>query len=195
MINIGNYSLQGQSKITDINVDTGNTVYKSIDGNLYSYDGTTLIQYALGKTESSFTVPDGVTNIGAGAFYSCSLSSIILPDGVTTIGKSAFGYSLSLTDINIPDSVTTIGNQAFTSTAIQSITISSGVTFIDKTVFADCPLLISVTFENTSGWYVTETEGAASGIKISDSSLSDTAMMANYLNNTYVSYYWYRSEN
>ena len=110
---IGNLVFQGCSSLTSITVDNNNTSYKSIDGNLYSKDGKTLIQYATGKTATDFTIPDSVTSIGEDAFYNCtSLTSIVIPDGVTSIGTAAFFGCTSLTEIVIPDSVTSIGRYA-----------------------------------------------------------------------------------
>ena len=96
--------------LTSITVDKNNTAYKSIDGNLYSKDGKTLIRYAMGKKESSFTVPDSVTLIGNNAFEDCTdLTNLTIGNGVTSIGDFAFNNCSSLTSINIPDSVTSIG--------------------------------------------------------------------------------------
>ena len=71
-------------KITDITVDENNEVYKSIDGNLYSKDGKTLIMYTIGENETSFTIPDTVQRIESGAFsmYAPGFSSIIVPRSV-----------------------------------------------------------------------------------------------------------------
>ena len=102
------------SSLTCITVDENNSNYKSIDGNLYTKDGTVLIQYAIGKTETSFTIPDGVTSIEYGAFSDCrSLTSITIPDSVTSIGDCAFVDCSNLTSITIPNSVTSIGHIAF----------------------------------------------------------------------------------
>ena len=43
--------------LIDISVKTNNEVYSSINGNLYNKDGTELIRYAIGKSDSSFTIP------------------------------------------------------------------------------------------------------------------------------------------
>jgi uncharacterized repeat protein (TIGR02543 family) len=60
---IGDGAFRGCSSLTSINVGEDNTEYCSIDGNLYSKDGSTLIQYAIGKTASSFTIPNSVTSM------------------------------------------------------------------------------------------------------------------------------------
>ena len=104
----------GCDSLTSIEVSENNKNYKSIEGNLYSKDGKQIIQYAIGKKENSFTIPDGVTTIREDAFYGCySLTSITIPDSVTSIGYRAFEFCSSLTSITIPDSVTTIREDAF----------------------------------------------------------------------------------
>lgn len=114
VISIGSYAFADCASLTNITVSDENTAYKSIDGNLYSIDGKTLIQYAVGKTDTSVIIPDGVTAIGCAAFFYCtSLTSIVIPDGVTTIGDMAFAFCNSLTSVVIPDSVTEIGYYAF----------------------------------------------------------------------------------
>ncbi len=111
---IGDYVFSQCYSLTEIKVSENNTVYKSLDDNLYSKDGTTLIQYASGKTATSFTIPDGVTSIGDHAISYCNnLTSIIIPDSVTSIGDHVFSQCYSLTEIVIPDSVTSIGSIAF----------------------------------------------------------------------------------
>ena len=97
---IGDYAFYNCSSLTSINVSENNTAYKSIDGNLYTKDGKILIQYAIGKTATSFIIPDSVTSIGNYAFYSCSsLTSVVIPDSVTSIGDYAFSSCSSLTSI------------------------------------------------------------------------------------------------
>ncbi len=97
---IGSYAFQDCTSLTSITVAEENTAYKSVDGNLYTKDGKTLIQYAFGKKDTSFTVPDGVTSIGNSAFEDCSsLTSVVIPDSVKTIGSNAFRDCASLTSV------------------------------------------------------------------------------------------------
>ena len=126
------------SSLTRINVSKNNTTYKDIEGNLYTKDGTTLLQYAVGKTNTSFIIPESVTCIGSCAFSFCSgLTSIVVPSGVTSIAGGAFLAWRSLTSIVIPNSVTSIGASAFydcgslTSVYISSVEAWCNISFGD----------------------------------------------------------------
>ncbi len=78
-------------RLTNITVEEDNAYYKSIDGNLYSKDGKTLLQYANGKTDASFVIPDEVTKIGSSAFEYCTnIQSITISKYVTHIDTQAF---------------------------------------------------------------------------------------------------------
>ena len=111
---IGNSAFSSCSGLTSIVVDEGNTAYQSINGNFYSKDGTLLITYASGKTDTTFVVPSTVTTIGSHAFSTCyNLTSVAIPDSVTTIDDYAFFNCIRFTSVTIPDSVTTIGHNAF----------------------------------------------------------------------------------
>ena len=88
--------------LTNITVDEKNRTYKSIDGNLYSKNEKILIQYAVGKASTSYTIPIGVTHIGERSFYCCSnLKSVTIPDSVTSIGNSAFYGCAKLNSVYI----------------------------------------------------------------------------------------------
>ena len=95
----------------------------------------------------SANIGDGVTSIGANAFYNCfSLASVTIPDGVTSISGSAFSNCYSLASVTIPDGVTSIGNNAFSScSSLASVTIPDGVTSISGSAFYNCYSLASVT--------------------------------------------------
>ena len=54
--------------LTAFSVESGNPNYVSKDGVIYSADMTNLIAYPAGRTDESFTVPEGVEVIASGAF-------------------------------------------------------------------------------------------------------------------------------
>ena len=128
------------SWLMNITVDKNNDSYKDIDANLYSKDGKVLVQYAIGKTDKSFTIPDGVTKVECEAFYwANSLTSVLIPNSVTTIGTEAFFNCLGLTNIEIPNSVTSIGVRAFANCPnLTRVGISNGLEDIDNEVFYNC---------------------------------------------------------
>ena len=148
--------------LTEIQVAEGNTSYKDIDGNLYNYDGTTLIQYLTSKTDSTFAIPNSVTTIGSYAFSLCeSLTSIEIPAGVTDIDYYAFLGCTNLTSIVIPDGVTSIGSDAFSyCSSLTSIIIPNSVTSIGSWAFYDCSSLTSIKYRGTQSQWNAITKGS-----------------------------------
>ncbi len=143
------------SSLTSIAVSAGNTAYQSIDGNVYSKDGKTLVKYAIGKTATEFIIPDSVTSIGEMAFEDCSsLMSIVIPDSVTSIGADAFYDCEKLTSVTIGDGVTSIGVKAFDScSSLTSIVIPDSVTSIGEMAFEDCSSLTNITVDTNNANY------------------------------------------
>ncbi len=142
---IGDGALECYEGLTNITVEENNAVYKSIDGNLYSKDGKTLIQYAIGKTATAFTIPDCVTYIGDYAFCdSKSLTEIVIPDGVTSIGDGAFSSCENLTRVTFSGNsqLTSIGYEVFWECiCLLEIVIPESVTIIGGEAFAYCSSL------------------------------------------------------
>jgi hypothetical protein len=65
---------------------------------LYDYD--VLHTYPAGKTGSTFTIPNTVTIIEAGAFLNCkSLTSVTIPKSVSFIRELAFSGCTNLTSV------------------------------------------------------------------------------------------------
>ncbi len=151
--NIEIYAFKNCTNLVNITVDAENSNYKDIDGNLYSKDGTVLIQYATGNTATSFSFPDGTTTFKNYAFNNCyNLKEITITDSVTSIGENAFSGCSALTSITIGNGVTNIGASAFRGCAsLTSITIPDGVTSIGGAVFSGCSSLESITLPFVGG--------------------------------------------
>ena len=140
------------TSLTSIVVAEGNTVYRSVDGVLFSNDVKTLVQYPVGRSDDSYIIPDSVTSIVQYAFsgYYSSLTSVTIPDSVTFIGQYAFFRCSSLTSVAIPDSVTSIDQYAFSEcSSLTSVTIPDSVTFIGDYAFYRCSSLASVTIPDS----------------------------------------------
>ena len=100
--------------LVSITVDESNPMYKSVDGVLLSKDGTTLLIYPQGKTDTAYIIPNSVTSIDQEALECCDyLTSITIGDNVTFIGDLAFNECHNLTTVFIGKSVTYVGNGAF----------------------------------------------------------------------------------
>ena len=137
---INDYAFYNCYELTNISVAEESTAFMSVDGNLYTKDGKTLVHYATAKTDTSFTILDGVETIGARAFASCSnLVSISMPNSVTTIREEAFANCIYLTSMTLSTSLKTIEPYAFWDCeALTAITIPAGVTSIGTAAFAAC---------------------------------------------------------
>lgn len=138
------------SGIRDITVGSGNPNYRSIDGVLFSKDGTSLILYP-GNRAGSYDIPDHVVRIEKSAFYCCKgLTGVTIPDSVTRIRDYAFYFCTSLTDIAIPDSVTDIGDHAFDGcTHLTGVTLPDSITRIADYTFYLCYNMTTVTIPDS----------------------------------------------
>lgn len=126
------------TSLNDIEIDSDNKIYRSVDNVIYTKDMSELIYCPQKKT--SIAIPSGVKIIGEDAFYSTSITSINLPEGVEIIGDFAFGFSsCSLRNINLPSTLKSIGEGAFKCcTGLGMIDIPEGVSAIGEQAFSDC---------------------------------------------------------
>jgi len=84
-------SLNDVSGLADIIVNQGNENYTSVDGVLFSKDGTALLTYPKGRTEETYRVPDGVQRIGFMAFGNTrKLVNVVMPESMVSF-VSVFG--------------------------------------------------------------------------------------------------------
>ena len=149
---IGNDAFVNCTSLKRIEVNESNNNYSSSDdGVLFNKEKTALITYPCGKTDTSYTIPSGVTSIGENAFNHCtSLESVTIESGVQTIGFRAFEGCTGLKSVTIPDSVTSIELGVFIGcTSLASVTIPDSVTSIEDETFWGCTSLASVTIPNS----------------------------------------------
>ena len=113
-----------------------------------------------------------------------------LPKIKNALNKS--GSKINL-DLSKSKGIVKLSSGAFKDCAsLKSIILPSTVTSIGQDAFAGCNLLTDVTLKNTSGWYrttsLTEWENKNGGVA---EDVSDSAINAEYLKNTYTNSYWY----
>ena len=166
---IGKWAFRGTADLKEFVVSAENKNYKSVDGILFSKDGSWLIQVPAGSERTVYIIPDGVKKIGSSAFCKCTaltsvrisftvdeirefaffgcteLEEVTLPASVKSIGNSAFAECAKLKDLRIPSSVTSLGDSAFEGcTNLLSVQIPSSVTSIGDSACAGCTSLTSV---------------------------------------------------
>ncbi len=144
--NIGERALYGCSSISSIVVEPENENYISQNDVLFNKDKTTLIQYSLGSTDTSYVIPDSITTIGAGAFYSSqNLTSVTIPEGVEKLEFFCFADCTKLTEVTLPDSTKFIGGLVFGDcSSLSKITLGKGLETISQQAFEHCTALESI---------------------------------------------------
>lgn len=141
---IGNGAFASCDNLTAIQVDANNQRYCSVDGVVFSKDMKTLAAYPAGR-QGAYSIPDGVTSIGDGAFDGGGVTGVTIPDSITSIGDGAFKECDNLASVTIPNSVTNIGRVAFYNCeSLKSVTIPDSVTSIGEGMFWCCDSLTSV---------------------------------------------------
>ena len=97
-----------------------------------------------------YLIPEGTSQLRAGAFYRACFETITIPSSVQTIGTFAFAQNQCLTSMTIPDTVLSIGTYIFSGdTNLESVYLGTGLTQIPMYAFATCPSLTGVTFPAT----------------------------------------------
>ena len=147
VIDIRSAAFSDCSSLENIAVDGKNIYYISVDGVLFNKNRTTLVTYPSGKKGTAYTIPKGVTSIGANAFSYCrNLIDVTIPETVTSIGGDVFNGCSNLVSVTIPKSVTSIGSSAFENcSSLTNVTIPENVTSIEWGTFYGCKSLTGVT--------------------------------------------------
>ena len=109
---IGSAAFAGATALTSIKVASGNQSYRDIDRVLFNKKVSELIQFPVGNSATSYSIPVGLGSIGEYAFYSATaLSSITIPASLASFGEDAFYKVSSLKDIYIPGDNPTLDNE------------------------------------------------------------------------------------
>lgn len=166
LADVGGFPFAGRSNLSQIEVDSANPVYASEDGVLFDQARATIMRFPP-KKSGFYVIPSGVTNLGAGAFDSCSyLTGVRLPSGVRSIPDSCFEFCEWLSSVRIPHGVDRIGDRAFYGCVrLAMMDIPEGISSIGKSAFHFCPELTTLRIP-------------ASVVSIGDSAFSNCYKMA-----------------
>ena len=159
--------------LTEIVVEEGNPVFETINGVLFNKQENALIAYPLGRTDTSYAIPEGTRTVIRNAFYKAPLTEITfpstltelkreafngceglkrveLPEGLTEMGRGVFLYCFGLTEAILPESLTVIPTEAFFNcSALASVRVSSQLTEIGSSAFSRCYALESIELPTT----------------------------------------------
>ena len=126
----------------DFNSTTSNPVPSNPIG------GGTCHLYLNGNLLTELNIPEGVTEIGRGAFFNCdTITKVTIPNSVKVIDDWAFAWCDGISDIYIPgvtdkEYATTIGAYAFTSCdKLAEVVVGERVSSIGEKAFYNCAYL------------------------------------------------------
>ena len=133
---------QAFAGLREIVVSEENPFFMSADGNLYTKNGNTILQYATGKDELIFYLPEDVRSIGSFAFAGAKrLSAIHFEENLKTVGSNAFNGCALLWAAVLPEGLKNIGDSAFYGcSSLCAVSVGKN-TDIGRGAFEECPKL------------------------------------------------------
>ena len=152
---ISNVAFAGLKKLSNLSVASGNPVYKSIDGIIYTKDGKAI--YTVPNNKSSVTVKNGVTTINNYSFYyNPNLTSVTIPGSVDSCQLIVLSKDAILGN-NAAPNCTIIGYAGSTAEKYAKangntfITLASDKTYLSTTGNLTCIKNISGNIVNFTG--------------------------------------------
>lgn len=110
--------------VNKISVEENNPNYSVVDGVLFNEEKTELIFYSPAKTDISYKIPNGVSEIAKGAFYNCAnLEKVEIPDSVLKICGYAFYKCNNLKQVDLSKKLEYIEGSAFSSCPIDELSV------------------------------------------------------------------------
>lgn len=144
---IGKGSFSACYAMSEIKVASANPYFKSVNGVLYSKDGTVMYQYPDGKKDTSFTMPDAVETVLESAFYNNNYpEKLTFSKNLKTIAYDNFTNCDKVKELTFPDSLVSIGSVCFDYLkSLEKITFGKSLTTLSG-AFYECNNLKSIYF-------------------------------------------------
>lgn len=136
-------AMLGCKKLTNLTVSESNPNYTSVDGVLFSKDGSSLVYYLPTRENAEYAVPDGTKEIADKAFSeNVSLTKVTLPASLERVGANAFSNCMSLETVSFAaeSKQLVIDDRAFNNTAVSSVSLPAGVSALGDEVFTNSAL-------------------------------------------------------
>ena len=160
---IEDYSIM--EHLESLSVVEENPYYKTVDGVLFSKDGTVLLKYPSLREAKQYCVPEGVKRIASFAFHYChSLCELQIADSVSVLEPNCICdckllHSLHLPDsmehfpmnpdankfpfwgiegvryLKLPSSMKFLQDECLTRLTVKELVLNEGLTFIGRNVF------------------------------------------------------------
>ena len=159
---LDNGAFAGCTALERIEVAPGSATLSSVDGVVYSADGSTLMVYPAGKKDAHFVVPEGVTELAYGAFYECEVEELTLPDTLSVFTPRSVYRCFELQNFHVSDAnpnFTAVDGLLYTKdmTTVLScpagrdgtVTVPEGVTRVEHYTFGCCGLLDKINLPDT----------------------------------------------
>lgn len=148
---IGDFCFAECKNLKSIEVDTGNSVYKSSAGILYK-DGyfTNLVSFPAGRT-GEYEISWFVNTLSVSAFAGNHLSRVkIDSNNIDAIPDYCFSFSHRLKEVELTENIKSFGNYAFSSSdSLTSFTVPESVEKIGEWAFSNDKNLVSFRFNGT----------------------------------------------
>ena len=142
---ISNRAFFSLEHLETIIVEEGNQYYHSAGNCLIETATKTLVR---GTNRSVIPNDGSVTAIGEGAFSTSQITHLDIPEGVTILGASAF-WCCGIQSISLPSTLKTIDYGCFNATRLTEVIIPEGVETIASCAFTWCPELKSIKIPST----------------------------------------------
>lgn len=165
--NIMELSMCGCRSLKNIEINPKNKCFKSIDGIMFTKDGTALVTCPLDR-KGKIIIPETVITIKECAFYDCkNIEEVCAGDNLKYIDEAAFYGCENLKRVNFGNSVKKIRAFAFADcSSLKKFNTSENLTAIGNSAFCGCKNLKEILilsnniefghkiFENCSGLIV-----------------------------------------
>jgi len=137
----------GNTSLTKLTVSKKNQMFKTVSNVLFSKNGEQLVAYAGGKTNKSYTIPEGVKVISNAAFMGCTnITQLITEDNMTTVGVEAFRDCSNLQKVRFADGLRDLYAGAFLNCSnLAELNLPDGTRSICEEAIKGCNKLLDIT--------------------------------------------------